>query len=106
MQILFEDLDSGIMQINENIIRKKPKNGYSYFTPERNFLRVYNGYDIELWLFVGNEKINGVRKVKSGLLKGRIVLNNEYELPLVLSAVKKSFETLNGSFGIIDKKKG
>jgi len=93
--ILFKKLDDGIKQINNEIVRKKPKNGYSYFTPNKNFLRVYRDYYfIDLWLYIGNEKIDGVRKVQSKPLQGRMRLKDEIELSNTLKIIAKSYSLM------------
>lgn len=92
---LFKKLDDGIKQINNEIVRKKPKNGYSYFTPNKNFLRVYRDYYfIDLWLYIGNEKIEGVRKVQAKPFQGRLRLKDEKELSNTLKIIAKSYSLM------------
>ena len=92
---LFESLDEGIKQINDAITRNKTKNGYSYFTPNRLFVHVYQeDNSIELLFYMGNEKIKGVKKVKTGILNSRLYLKNSQELPNTLNILNKSYNLM------------
>lgn len=95
IQVLYEKLDAGIKQINGDIERRKPKNGYSYFTPKRNFLRVYVDHEkIVLRLFKGKEKIDGVKQLKSNPEWGQLFLENEEQLQNTLKILNKSYSLM------------
>ncbi|MDZ4171261.1 MAG: HEAT repeat domain-containing protein [Methanobacteriaceae archaeon] len=93
---LFETFDSEVKKIDDKIFANPLQDGFSYYSPERVFLSayLYNPKNIRLYLYIGNEKIQGIQRMKGDPNWGVIVLERNYDLPTALSAAKKAYELM------------
>lgn len=93
---LYEKFDNSVLKINAEIIKNPIKDAFSYYSPKRTFLyaHMYDAYRVPLWVYVGKENFNGVKKHKSDPTWGTLFLEREEQLPEALEIVTKSYELI------------
>lgn len=98
IQQLYYKLETGILNINEEIFRKFAKTVITYYSPEKTF--VYTKFRkscIVLHIYTNQQKIKGVKLVSDHENWGEIKIENESDLQVALSAIKKSYKLMRNS---------
>ena len=98
IQILYQKLDEGIRNINENIFRKYAKTAITYYSPERNFVYLkFRKSLLALNVYTNQEKIDGVHPIKYHENWGKISIHSEKDIKIALEAITKSFQLIRHS---------
>ncbi len=93
---LYETFDNSVLKIDTEINKHPLKQGFSYFSPKRAFLyaNTYSPYKLSLWVYIGKENFNGIKRQKADPRWGTLFLEREEQLPEALKIVTNSYELI------------
>lgn len=95
IQKLYEKLDKEILKINDEIFNKYAKTAITYYSPERNFVYLkFRQKSMELHIYTNQQKIAGVKNIRFHENWGKIRIENESDLKIAITAIKKSYELM------------
>ncbi|MFC1485719.1 hypothetical protein ACFL55_01670 [Candidatus Latescibacterota bacterium] len=95
IQIIYEKLDKGIREIDEQIFRKYAKTAITYYSPEKNFVYLkFRKVSLVLNIYTNQIHIDGIDPIKYHENWGILRVKNENDLKLALMAITKSFELI------------
>lgn len=95
IQELYQELDEETRKIDDSIWVKYARTAITYYSPEKMFVYMRLRKDsLAMNIFTDQEKIESVRNIKDHENWGKISLKNKEQMPLVISAIQRSFKLM------------
>jgi len=103
VRTLFEKVDAGLREIDDDIWLKPMKKGATYYCPERVFIFLtFQKKGLRLKLFTSGKEIKGVERSWSvaGEKWGSIHIENKKDIPTALNACKESYKRIKNAIKV------
>jgi len=95
IQELYLELDKEIKSIDESIWVKYAQTAITYYSPEKVFVFLrFRKRSLALSIFTDQEILEGVQNIPDHENWGKLNIRNKSELPVAISAIRKSFELM------------